>query len=249
MNEVLASDHENFLPEENGKVDSEKAFAFAPAAYLCSSLFTVLGIGCLLPWNAFLSATSYFHHRLCTSTNPVIQNQFEAIFSLVYNFSASLSLLVMTICLFYRKRKQLEYKTEKMNAEHDYRNRIYPRMAVDVDEQKYNLQKDDQHMNISNGNRRKDLSFASSLFSEHPQPFQLKSLNDHSVLLIDEDSDFDSIGDLKKPLLCSSTQKLKLLNDQGPTRFSLRKRNRSNGLCVFLSLTSYLIALLVATAL
>jgi len=248
MNEVLASDHENFLPEENGKVDGEKAFAFAPAAYLCSSLFTVLGIGCLLPWNAFLSATSYFHHRLCTSTNPVIQNQFEAIFSLVFNFSASLSLLVMTIFLFYRKRKQLEYKTEKMSAEHDYRNRIYPRMAVDVDEQKYNLQKDDQHMNISNGNRKKDLSFASSLFSEHPQPFQLKSLNDHSVLLIDEDSDFDSIGDLKKPLLCSSTQKLKLLNDQGPTRFSLRKRNRSNGLCVFLSLTSYLIAL-VATAL
>jgi len=244
MNEVLASNHENFLPEKNGKADGEKTFAFAPAAFLCSSLFTVLGIGCLLPWNAFLSATSYFHHRLCTSSNPVIQNQFE----LVYNFSASLSLFVMTMLLFYRKRKPPEYKTEKMNADHEYRNLIYPEMAFDIDEQKYNPQKDDQHMNIPDDNKRKELSSASSLFSENPQQFQLKSLNDHSVLLIDEDSDFNSIGDLKKPLLCSSTQKIKILNDQGPRRFSLRKRNRSNGFCVFLSLTSYLIAL-VATAL
>lgn len=78
--------------------------SFIPEAFLCSLLFTVLGIGYLLPWNAFLSATSYFNHRLCSSSSPIIQNQFEAIFGLVYNISATISLATMVLYLSSQER-------------------------------------------------------------------------------------------------------------------------------------------------
>ena len=62
------------------------------------AIFLLLGVGILIPWNAFVSAKPYFSQRLCNeSTGQDIVN-FEQYFGLVWNiFSiASLGLIILS---------------------------------------------------------------------------------------------------------------------------------------------------------
>ena len=61
-------------------------------------IFLLLGVGILIPWNAFVSAAPYFTSRLCQSGHDVIN--FEQWFGLVSNLSAvvSLGLTILVQC-------------------------------------------------------------------------------------------------------------------------------------------------------
>ena len=54
------------------------------------AIFLLLGVGILIPWNAFVSAEQYFASRLCESGHDVIN--FEQWFGLVWNLSSVVSL-------------------------------------------------------------------------------------------------------------------------------------------------------------
>lgn len=54
---------------------------------LCLSLFFLLGVGLMVPWNAFIASEPYFNSRLCKSDNSFLRSNFEAIFALVFNLS------------------------------------------------------------------------------------------------------------------------------------------------------------------
>ena len=55
-----------------------------------NSIFYLLGIGLLVPWNAFVSSKPYFYQRLC--------RDIEVWFGLVYNISSVTSLACMILC-------------------------------------------------------------------------------------------------------------------------------------------------------
>lgn len=62
---------------------------------LLQSIFLLLGIGALVPWNAFISAKPYFESRLCNQeTSKGIPN-FESIFSMVYNVSSVITMILV----------------------------------------------------------------------------------------------------------------------------------------------------------
>mmetsp|Transcript_40055 Transcript_40055/g.96712 ORF Transcript_40055/g.96712 Transcript_40055/m.96712 type:complete len:708 (+) Transcript_40055:301-2424(+) len=74
-----------------------------PAAKVVSEgfieiVFLFLGIGVLLPWNAFISAKHYFTQRLCDEDTgrPVIES-IEGYFSIIYNGASVLSLAVVIL--------------------------------------------------------------------------------------------------------------------------------------------------------
>ena len=54
-------------------------------------IFLLLGVGILMPWNAFVSAKPYFQSRLCSDDGQVIVD-FELWFGLIWNLSSVLSL-------------------------------------------------------------------------------------------------------------------------------------------------------------
>jgi len=54
------------------------------------AVFGLLGVGVLVPWNAFISAKGYFVSRLCTL--PSIASNVESVFAVAYNLSAVLSM-------------------------------------------------------------------------------------------------------------------------------------------------------------
>ena len=58
-------------------------------------IFLWLGVGILLPWEAFISTKPYVQARLIGEIDPVAQNM-ELLFSIVYNI-ASIMLLVVLI--------------------------------------------------------------------------------------------------------------------------------------------------------
>ena len=62
-------------------------------------VFLWLGVGVLLPWNAFISAKPYFQARLCGEIDPVAQNV-ELWFSIVYNGASVMSLAVLIVVQF-----------------------------------------------------------------------------------------------------------------------------------------------------
>ena len=55
------------------------------------AIFLLLGVGILIPWNAFISAKPYFQARFCNDEGKVIVN-FELWFGLIWNMSSVLSL-------------------------------------------------------------------------------------------------------------------------------------------------------------
>ena len=54
-------------------------------------VFVILGVGVLLPWNAFVSAKPYFQARLCAEASGISAN-IELWFGFIYNLSSVLSL-------------------------------------------------------------------------------------------------------------------------------------------------------------
>lgn len=62
------------------------------------SIFLLLGVGILIPWNAFVSATPYFASRLCEKGRDIVN--FEQWFGLVWNVASviSLGLIIVGQC-------------------------------------------------------------------------------------------------------------------------------------------------------
>jgi hypothetical protein len=57
------------MDEKREKVDDASvAGNGAMTAYV---IFFILGIGNLLPWNAFITAAGYFHQRFCNTPHKV----------------------------------------------------------------------------------------------------------------------------------------------------------------------------------
>ncbi|OEU06269.1 hypothetical protein FRACYDRAFT_255386 [Fragilariopsis cylindrus CCMP1102] len=73
------------------------------------AIFLLLGVGILIPWNAFVSAKPYFTARLCQASGQDIVN-FEQWFGLVWNTSSvfSLGLLIFgqSFSDYWMKRQQ-----------------------------------------------------------------------------------------------------------------------------------------------
>jgi len=59
--------------------------------------FLLLGVGILIPWNAFVSAKPYFQARLCQNSKVIVD--FELWFGLVWNMSSvfSLGFIILTV--------------------------------------------------------------------------------------------------------------------------------------------------------
>jgi len=68
------------------------------------SIFFLLGIGILAPWNAFISAKDYFETRLCDGGSSN-QSNFENKFGLVYNLAGITSLLLLISVQAFREEK------------------------------------------------------------------------------------------------------------------------------------------------
>ena len=62
------------------------------------AIFLLLGVGILIPWNAFVSATPYFASRLCKEGHDIVN--FEQWFGLVWNVASviSLGLIIVGQC-------------------------------------------------------------------------------------------------------------------------------------------------------
>jgi solute carrier family 29 (equilibrative nucleoside transporter), member 1/2/3 len=58
-----------------------------------SSVFSLLGLGLLVPWNAFISAKPYFEARICSDT--AVSGNIEVLISPVFTSSSVLSLFLM----------------------------------------------------------------------------------------------------------------------------------------------------------
>lgn len=67
------------------------------ARRLMKAIFLLLGIGFLVPWNAFISAKDYFESRFCdpTASAGAAKSNMEATFVLVYTLSSVVALLVV----------------------------------------------------------------------------------------------------------------------------------------------------------
>jgi hypothetical protein len=69
-------------------------------------VFVILGVGVLLPWNAFVSAKPYFQARLCTEASGMSAN-IELWFGFVYNLSSVLSLASIILLQWWKDKKQI----------------------------------------------------------------------------------------------------------------------------------------------
>mmetsp|Transcript_24643 Transcript_24643/g.36497 ORF Transcript_24643/g.36497 Transcript_24643/m.36497 type:complete len:487 (+) Transcript_24643:91-1551(+) len=78
------SDSEHSSIPSNSSQTRQDSITMKPSL-LVSCIFYLLGIGLLVPWNAFVSAEPYFSERMCG-------RKVELWFSLVYNISSVLSL-------------------------------------------------------------------------------------------------------------------------------------------------------------
>ena len=72
--------------------DTDKGWSYG--AWQAYIIFILLGIGNLLPWNAFITASYYFKQRFC---NTMFVDNFESYFSLGASFSQSIMLLVVVV--------------------------------------------------------------------------------------------------------------------------------------------------------
>lgn len=61
---------------------------------LAYSIFFLLGIGSLLPWNAFITASAYYRSRFCGT--PFFYS-FESYFSVAYSLSSEISLVFVVL--------------------------------------------------------------------------------------------------------------------------------------------------------
>ena len=77
--------------------DDESGDANPPleSTSLVSAIFCLLGVGTLLPWNAFISSEPYFHARLCSLFGDGGGGGIELYFGLFFNVFGFLSLIVV----------------------------------------------------------------------------------------------------------------------------------------------------------
>jgi len=61
---------------------------------LAYNIFFLLGIGSLLPWNAFITASAYYRSRFC---GTAFFYSFEAFFSVAYSLSSEISLVFVVL--------------------------------------------------------------------------------------------------------------------------------------------------------
>ena len=61
---------------------------------LAYKIFFLLGIGSLLPWNAFITASAYYRSRFCGT--PFFYS-FESYFSVAYSLSSEISLIFVVL--------------------------------------------------------------------------------------------------------------------------------------------------------
>ncbi|KAG7361565.1 nucleoside transporter [Nitzschia inconspicua] len=91
-NDMTAEEEEN---ANHQGTDFPVPASVIPALHLSDgmirAIFLLLGVGILLPWNAFVSSKPYFAARLCGDDGEDIVN-FEQYFGLVWNFSSVVSL-------------------------------------------------------------------------------------------------------------------------------------------------------------
>jgi hypothetical protein len=92
---LLAIEQDNIeMPtdEDNPSDDLTTSTTHIPTrqAVLLRSIFCLLGVGILVPWNAFISAKPYFAGRFCTHEGDVVNVHLESYFSLTYTLSAIL---------------------------------------------------------------------------------------------------------------------------------------------------------------
>ena len=72
----------------------------AESSLLVSAIFCLLGVGTLLPWNAFISSEPYFHARLCSLFGD--GGGIELLFGLCFNVCGFLSLIVVIVTAMKR---------------------------------------------------------------------------------------------------------------------------------------------------
>lgn len=71
-----------------------------------SFIFCLLGIGSLLPWNAFVNANEYFQSRLCSESSSTDGSSVELWFGLVFNVTGALALGILLAVDRYRERRK-----------------------------------------------------------------------------------------------------------------------------------------------
>ena len=77
------------------------------------SIFFLLGIGVLVPWNAFISAKAYFESRLCDDHGQSINKNVESTFAIVYNCSSVLFLACLILGQWFFDQKQAEREANR----------------------------------------------------------------------------------------------------------------------------------------
>lgn len=103
-------------PQEQQE-DENSSTTSMPSNFVTNCIFYLLGIGLLVPWNAFVSAKPYFSERLCGSASV------ELWFGLVYNVSSVLSLGVLLFgaascaCAYWcRRRRPVADESDTVDA-------------------------------------------------------------------------------------------------------------------------------------
>jgi solute carrier family 29 (equilibrative nucleoside transporter), member 1/2/3 len=110
QNNLLERENQNIQKSEgdNSKADqAEKkkteSFSMLPNSDMKGSftalvIFFILGLGNLLPWNAFITASSYYESRFCNTT---YEDSFESFFSMFYTVSQPIGLL---LTIYFKKK-------------------------------------------------------------------------------------------------------------------------------------------------
>lgn len=89
-----------------------------------SVIFCLLGIGSLLPWNAFINADEYFQSRLCSGPSSNGGGSVELWFGLIFNVLGALALGVLLVVDRYQeKRKSSEVITQDTGTEEESHSR------------------------------------------------------------------------------------------------------------------------------
>lgn len=82
-----------YLDLDDDNAGTNEAEIESSSAAVVSAIFCLLGVGTLLPWNAFISSEPYFHARLCSIVGD--GGGIELLFGLCFNVCGFLSLIVV----------------------------------------------------------------------------------------------------------------------------------------------------------
>lgn len=90
--------------ETSDGVDQRRTTALSTGGI--SFIFCLLGIGSLMPWNAFINADEYFQSRLCSESSSDDGSSVELWFGLVFNVTGALALGVLLAVDRYREKSR-----------------------------------------------------------------------------------------------------------------------------------------------